>query len=71
MTEVESDRLYRLARTIARMEEILGSREKAEVWLREPNRVLGMQTPLDLLDTDEGAKRVEDVLIRIEHGVFS
>ncbi len=68
---VESDRLYRLARTIARMEEVFGSREKAEIWLKEPNRALGMQTPLDLLDTDEGAKRVEDVLIRIEHGVFS
>jgi putative toxin-antitoxin system antitoxin component (TIGR02293 family) len=68
---VESDRLYRLARTIARMEEVFGSREKAEIWLKEPNRALGMQTPLDLLDTDEGAKRVEDVLIRIGHGVFS
>lgn len=68
---VESDRLYRLARLIARMEEVFGSREKAEIWLKEPNRALSMQTPLDLLDTDEGAKRVEDVLIRIEHGVFS
>ncbi len=68
---VESDRLYRLARLIARMEEVFGSREKAEIWLKEPNRALSMQTPLDLLDTDEGAKQVEDVLIRIEHGVFS
>jgi putative toxin-antitoxin system antitoxin component (TIGR02293 family) len=68
---VESDRLYRLARLIARMEEVFGSREKARLWLNEPNRALNMQTPLDLLDTDEGARQVEDVLIRIEHGVFS
>ncbi|MGH9845548.1 MAG: antitoxin Xre/MbcA/ParS toxin-binding domain-containing protein [Blastocatellia bacterium] len=46
-------------------------RRKASLWLQEPNRALGLQTPLSLLDTDEGARRVEDVLIRIEHGVFS
>jgi putative toxin-antitoxin system antitoxin component (TIGR02293 family) len=71
LSAVESDRLYRLARMIARTEETFGSREKASLWLKESNRALGMQTPLSLLDTDEGAKRVEDVLIRIEHGVFS
>jgi len=56
---------------IDRVEEVFGSREKAEIWLREPNCALNMQPPLDLLDTDEGAKQVEDVLTRIEHGVFS
>ncbi|HWQ36755.1 MAG TPA: antitoxin Xre/MbcA/ParS toxin-binding domain-containing protein [Blastocatellia bacterium] len=71
LSPVESDRLYRLARIIARTEEVFGTREKAGIWLREPNRALGMQTPLALLDTDEGTRRVEDVLIRIEHGVFS
>jgi putative toxin-antitoxin system antitoxin component (TIGR02293 family) len=50
---------------------VFGSREKAEIWLKEPNRALNMQTPFDLLDTDEDAKQVEDVLIRIGHGVFS
>lgn len=71
LSPVESDRLYRLARIIARTEEVFGSQEKASLWLKEPNRALGLQTPLSLLDTDEGARRVEDVLIRIEHGVFS
>jgi putative toxin-antitoxin system antitoxin component (TIGR02293 family) len=71
LSMVESDRLYRLARMIARTEETFGSRAKAGLWLKEPNRALGMQAPLSLLDTDEGAKRVEDVLIRVEHGVFS
>lgn len=71
LSPVESDRLYRLARIIARTEDVFGSREKAGIWLKEPNRALGMQPPLALLDTDEGARRVEDVLIRIEHGVFS
>jgi len=71
LSPVESDRLYRLARIIARTEEVFGSQAKASLWLQEPNRALGLQTPLSLLDTDEGARQVEDVLIRIEHGVFS
>lgn len=71
LSPVESDRLYRLARIIARTEEVFGSRDKARLWLKEPNRALRLQTPLSLLDTDEGTRRVEDVLIRIEHGVFS
>ena len=71
LSPVESDRLYRLARIIARTEEVFGSREKARLWLKEQNRALQMATPLSLLDTDEGVRRVEDVLIRIEHGVFS
>lgn len=71
LSPVESDRLYRLARIIARTEEVFGSRDKARLWLKEPNRALRLQTPLSLLDTDEGTRRVEDVLIRIEHGVFN
>jgi putative toxin-antitoxin system antitoxin component (TIGR02293 family) len=71
LSPVESDRLHRLARIIARTEEVLGSREKSRIWIKEPNRALQLQTPLSLLDTDEGTRRVEDVLIRIEHGVFS
>lgn len=70
LTPVESDRLYRLARVIARTEEVFGSRAKAALWLKEPNRALGARAPLDLLATDEGARRVEDVLVRIEHGVY-
>ncbi len=72
LAESESERAQKTkGAIIARLEEVFGSREKSEVWLNEPNRALNMQTPLDLLDTDEGAKQVEDVLIRIEHGVFS
>ena len=73
---IESERIKeiqfnRLAHIAARAEEVFGSHEKASLWLNEPNHALGLNAPLLLLDTDEGAKRVEDVLIRIEHGVFS
>ncbi|HKF43686.1 MAG TPA: antitoxin Xre/MbcA/ParS toxin-binding domain-containing protein [Thermoanaerobaculia bacterium] len=67
----ESDRLLRLGRVAALAEEMLGSREKASEWLHEPNAALGHETPLRHLDSDLGARQVEDVLVRIAHGVYS
>lgn len=66
----ESDRLARLARIAVRAAEALGSQEKANRWLVTPNRAMGGQRPLDLVHTDTGSVLVEDVLGRIEHGVF-
>ncbi|MGH7411696.1 MAG: type II RES/Xre toxin-antitoxin system antitoxin [Candidatus Methylomirabilis sp.] len=67
----ESDRLLRLALVGAQAADALGSDEKAATWLRRPNRALGGHTPLDLLDSEIGARQVEQVLGRIEHGVYS
>jgi putative toxin-antitoxin system antitoxin component (TIGR02293 family) len=67
----ESDRLLRLARVAARAEDVLGSQERAGAWLRGTVRALGGLRPLDLLDTDLGAQQVEQILGRIEHGVYS
>jgi putative toxin-antitoxin system antitoxin component (TIGR02293 family) len=71
LSKAESDRLYRVARLAVRAEEVLGSSESAERWLKEPLPALGFETPLSLLDTDEGAQTVSDLLGRIEHGVYS
>jgi putative toxin-antitoxin system antitoxin component (TIGR02293 family) len=67
----ESDRLFRLGRIAALAQELLGSREKASRWLHRPNRALGGVIPLHHLDTDLGARQVEDLLLRIAHGVYS
>lgn len=67
----ESDRLFRLGRLAALAQETLGSREKATRWLHEPNAALGNEAPLRNLDNDLGARQVEDVLVRISHGVYS
>lgn len=64
----ESDRLLSIA---ARAAEVLGSEEKASRWLHSPNRALDGRRPLDIVDTDLGAREVEAVLGRIEHGVYS
>jgi putative toxin-antitoxin system antitoxin component (TIGR02293 family) len=71
LTLRQSERIVRLARIVARSTEVFGTEERALGWLKEPNRALGENAPLSLLDTDIGAQAVEDVLGRIEHGVFS
>lgn len=65
----ESDRLYRVARVAAQAYAVFGSEERAAEWLRRPNRALGGELPVHLLDTDVGARQVEDVLGRLAHGV--
>jgi len=67
----ESDRLYRLARIAGQAVAVLGTEEKAATWLRRANRALNGEVPLGLLDTDLGARQIEDVLGRIAHGVVS
>jgi putative toxin-antitoxin system antitoxin component (TIGR02293 family) len=59
-----------LVEVTARAIEVFGSREKALRWLKTPIRSLGDQSPLSLLDTPEGIDRVNDVLGRVEHGVW-
>jgi putative toxin-antitoxin system antitoxin component (TIGR02293 family) len=67
----ESDRLVRLARVGVQAAAVLGGEAKAAAWLRRPNRALEGRAPLELLDSDLGARQVEDLLGRIEHGIFS
>lgn len=49
---------------------IAGSPEKLGQWMRTPVPALNDQTPFSLMQTKEGRKQVEDVLGRIEHGVY-
>jgi putative toxin-antitoxin system antitoxin component (TIGR02293 family) len=48
--------------------EVLGSEEAADEWLNEPAIALNWQRPVDLLPGSK--KLVEDLLWRIEHGVY-
>jgi putative toxin-antitoxin system antitoxin component (TIGR02293 family) len=71
LTAAESDRTVRLARVYAGAVEMIGDEGKAVEWLRTPNRALGGERPLDELDTDVGAREVENILGRIAYGVYS
>jgi putative toxin-antitoxin system antitoxin component (TIGR02293 family) len=67
----ESERIVRLADIAAHATNALGGIDKAKQWLITSNRALGGAAPINLLDTDVGTRAVEDVLLRIEHGVYS
>jgi putative toxin-antitoxin system antitoxin component (TIGR02293 family) len=69
LTPEQSDRLVRVARMVAAAEETFGAREIAHRWLRRPSNALDNEAPLTLLDTDEGARMVETLLLRIAHGI--
>ena len=68
LTVEESDRLVRLTRIQALAEDVLGDAEKANRWLREPLHILGDKTPLDVAQTDSGARVVEQLLAKIDWG---
>ena len=71
LTPAESDRTVRMARVYANAVEMIGDEGRAIAWLSTPNRALGGERPLDQLDTDVGARVVEDILGRIAYGVYS
>jgi putative toxin-antitoxin system antitoxin component (TIGR02293 family) len=60
-----------LARIVAIANEYLGDHERATRWLKHPNRALGGVPPFAAIDTEPGARQVENVLGRIAYGGIS
>lgn len=69
LTPLQSERVLRVARVLTFALETFGSLPKAMAWLRRPTRPLADEAPLLLLDTEEGARLVEDLIGRIGHGI--
>lgn len=67
----EGDKLYRLVRIYALAIETFENKQVALRWLNTPKTTLGGEVPLQWLDTDAGAREIEQLLGRIEHGIFS
>lgn len=67
----ESERVARLMRVISLAASALESDEYAREWLKRPLRELGGRTPLQMTATEPGAREVEKVLGRLEHGIFA
>jgi putative toxin-antitoxin system antitoxin component (TIGR02293 family) len=71
LTPTESDRVYRLARIIARAVEVFGDEKEAQNWLKEPKNALSGQTPIEAIKTEPGVQQVDLLLGRIEQGIFA
>jgi len=68
-TPTQSARLARFFRIQQKAKGTFESAEKAMQWLKRPTRPLQDHAPVSLLDTEEGARLVEDLLTRIDHGI--
>ena len=67
----ESERIVRFARLLARATEVFEDEAAAREWLKSPAVAFGGESPLSFADTEIGAREVEILLGRLEHGVFS
>jgi len=66
-----SDRIFRFARIFALAENVLEDKDAAREWLHDKQIGLGARSPIELMRTEAGAREVESLLIRIEHGVLA
>ena len=71
LTVEETDKALRLERIAAQAQRVFGEPAKAWRWLRKPKRALQGETPVAYLATEAGARVVEEMLGRIEHGIFA
>ncbi len=68
----ESDRLVRLGQIVAKAIQLFeGDQDGARAWLHRPARALGGIAPIRYSQTYLGAQEVEDLIERLEEGVFS
>jgi putative toxin-antitoxin system antitoxin component (TIGR02293 family) len=68
----ESERLLRIAGIFEKAVELFeGDAASAARWLMTPRKALDNQQPLLYSRTELGAREVENLLGRLEHGVFS
>jgi putative toxin-antitoxin system antitoxin component (TIGR02293 family) len=68
----ESERVLRLSRLFERAVDLFqNDRDGARQWLTMSIPALADRSPLDLARTEVGAREVEDLIGRIQHGVIS
>jgi putative toxin-antitoxin system antitoxin component (TIGR02293 family) len=68
LTIEESDRVVRLTRIQSLAEDVFGDKEKANRWLREKLALLDGKPPLEIAQTEAGARVIEQILAKIDWG---
>jgi putative toxin-antitoxin system antitoxin component (TIGR02293 family) len=72
LTAEESDRLVRASRVVGKALALFeGDFDAARTWLSTPVPALANRTPKDVATTEVGAREVENLIGRLEDGVFS
>lgn len=70
MSDQQADRMLILKSIFELGRKVLGSDANVKKWMGEPVFLLEGQTPLSLLITESGRRRIESVLHQIEYGFF-
>lgn len=71
LSPAQGGRAFKFAEVVAKASAVLGSRAAAVQWLSAPAMGLEQQKPIDLLATPVGTQLVEELLDRIEYGVYA
>ena len=71
LTPEESGRWLRAAKICALAEEVFGNKEKASAWLHKPRKAFNHQSALTIMQTESGARLVEETLGQIDAGYFA
>jgi putative toxin-antitoxin system antitoxin component (TIGR02293 family) len=71
LTPEESGRWLRAAKICALAEEVFGDKEKASTWLHKPRKAFNAQNAIAIMQTEAGARLVEDTLNQIDAGYFA
>lgn len=69
LTIEETDKALRLYRIAKQAFRVFGDPAKAHRWLRKPKHALNGNTPVAFLASEEGARKVEEMLHRIDYGM--
>jgi len=67
----EGERAVRIMRLFEQAKRVFVTDEKTHGWFNAKILALGGRTPLEYARTEPGAREVESIISRIEHGVFS
>jgi len=67
----ESDRVIRFWKILQHAVDLFGTVDRARTWLKHPQFGLGGAVPMEFAKTEAGAREVDDLLGRIDYGVYS
>ena len=71
LSQDQGGRAWKFAEILTTATEVFGSQEDAEKWLITPAVALDQRRPVDLLSSPAGVEMVEQLLGRLEHGVYT
>jgi len=71
LSQEQGSRLWKFAEILSMATELFGDQKAAERWLNSPAIALERHAPVDLMTTQAGAEMVEQLITRLEYGVYT